>query len=80
MNVDWWPPKIGDRLRGLHGPDDAPEDPLLHVVSVFEHADEHRIVTAEWYRPRQRWIYEVHGDIRAMVGLIRPDGTPRRER
>jgi len=72
----WWPPEVGAKLRGYHGPDGR-RDPLIRVVAVFEHAGEHRIVAAEWVRTRRRWIYEVHDRIRAEVGLIRPDGTPR---
>ena len=74
---DWWPPKVGDRLRGVWGPDQD-KDPLLHVIAVFEHAGEPLIVTAEWSPERQRWQREVQGVTQAHVGLIRPDGAPRR--
>ena len=73
----WWPPKIGDRLRGVRGPDPA-KDPLLHVVAVFEHDGDQLIVTAEWSPTRQRWAREVQGVTQAHVGLIRPDGAPRK--
>lgn len=77
LDAPWWPPKVGDRLRGVWGPDPK-EDPLLHVVSVFEHAGETFVVTVEWFRRRRRWNYEVQDIIKAHVGLVRPDGTPRK--
>jgi len=72
----WWPPKVGDKLRGVEGPKGP--DPLLHVASVFEHDGQHLAVTAEWWPGRKRWHYEVRSVVDAEVGLIRPDGTPRK--
>lgn len=77
MNRAWWPPAAGDKLRGVQGPDE-PEDPVLHVVAVFEHEGEARAVTAEWWPRRRRWHYEVRTVVDADVGLVRPDGTPRK--
>ena len=79
----WWPPKVGDKLRGVRSPD-AANDPLLHVVAVFRHVasndDGDHIVVAEWNVTRQRWMYEVRSVVDALVGAVRPDGTPRVER
>lgn len=60
----WWPPKVGDRLRHFtqHSAGDMrikDVEALNHVVSVFEHEGETRIVVAEWFPGRQRWHYEV---------------------
>ena len=75
-NSEWWPPVIGAKLREYDGPD--PEEDLLHhVVSVFKHGDEVRIVTAHWSFTRRRWLYEVADDVAAEVGRLRLDGSPR---
>lgn len=74
----WWPPSVGDKLRGIWGPESDRTDPLLHVVAVFQHDDRAHVVTAEWQVAR--WIYETHAASKAIVGLIRPDGMPRIQR
>lgn len=66
-----WPPRVGDRLRLAAPPGERGD--LLHVVAVFEHADEYRITTALWWPGKQRWHYETYGRTAAMVGLILPD-------
>lgn len=80
FDAPWWPPKVGDRLRSFHGPDDDPEDTLLHVVAVFDHDNWTLAVTAEWFKHKRRWNYEVRDITEAHYGLIRPDGAPRKTR
>lgn len=74
----WWPPKVGDKLRGVWGPDnEANNDPTYEVASVFEHDQCALIVTASWSAERKRWYYETHSATSAIVGSLRPDGAPR---
>lgn len=79
MKVEWWPPKVGDKLRHLtrHGDDRALVEALLHVLSVFEHDGRTLIVAAEWFPTKRRWHYECWHIEAARVGLIWPDGQPR---
>jgi hypothetical protein len=79
---EWWPPKVGDKLRHqtLHGDGQTGGvkhvDALLHVLSVFPDQDgETRIVTAEWYPTKRRWNYEVWWWYQAAIGTIFRDGT-----
>jgi hypothetical protein len=87
----WWPPKVGDKLRHatLHYCDEpAPRkvDALVHVVAVFEHAGATLATVAEWFPSRRRWHYETIGLAHASGLAYWPDGTaaptierPRRE-
>jgi hypothetical protein len=76
--ADWWPPKIGDKLRGIWGPVDNGEDPLYHVIAVFAGKDGHsRIVTAELLKSG-RWDYSVHHAYESEIGSLRLDGSPRK--
>lgn len=74
---EWWPPKVGARLRGIWSSDPA-NDPLLHVVAVFKHDGNQQIVVAEWDETRQRWSYDIKSIVHAHVGTVRPDGWPRK--
>lgn len=79
--IDWWPPAVGDKLRHvtLHGGGDygvKNVDALLHVLAVFDHVGEVRIVTAEWFPTRKRWNYEVFNERQANFGTIFRDGDP----
>ena len=84
-DASWWPPKIGDRLREARvnwdrsypngrGPGDV--EVLLHVVSVFEHAGQTRVVVAD-QNPAGNWSYNILSGTVAEAGLIWPDGELR---
>ncbi len=77
FNVTWWPPPIGAKLRHftIHGGGIGQTAALIHVVGVFEHLDEQRIVTAEWFPSKQRWNYEIFWEHSAWIGMIWQDGT-----
>lgn len=77
---EWWPPSVGDKLRGVWGPTDISEDPLYHVVAVFEHDQNScgpQIVLTRWWPSNQRWHYSVHHAYEGVVGSLRPNGRPR---
>ena len=73
----WWPPKVGDKLRRFANPS---EQPLNHVVAVFDHAGETLAVSAEWLPHKSRWSYETIDVTTAEFGLYYPDGTERPKR
>lgn len=75
-NAAWWPPKVGDKLRYQMKFDDVR---LLHVVSVFEHQGETRIVGGFYGKHKQWWHYEVFDRLRAEYAFIWPDGQKRPE-
>lgn len=68
----WWPPAVGAKLRGK-GYEGRASDPLLTVVSKFEHEGYAAIVTAERWPEKRRWHFEVIGIAHAEGGLIRPE-------
>lgn len=86
-SVAWWPSKVGDRLRhatthgtgGSDGTSIKRVEALLHVLAVFNHEDQTRIVTAEWFPTKKRWSYAIWDEIDAFYGTIWPDGQPRPE-
>ena len=54
----WWPPRQGDKLRRIDGPEQE-DDKLVYVVGVLNHGAHVLLVTAEWWSVKQRWNYEV---------------------